>query len=188
PPLAAGVDLPPTTAPVFTFRSFDRTNAPPLPGFTCWNSTTWNSDPSRSRVMPFLRSFVETLRTTPSQLDHVPARDADHGASVAHDLDHVLDPDAADPLAVDARPARRARPPRQHVVLGGPEPRRFVDLETDAVPEAVDEPRPVAGAVDHRSRGRVDLDPGHPRADRVDRRLLRLPDHVVALAPLGGGV
>ena len=29
-----------TTAPVLTLRSFVRTNAPPLPGFTCWNSTT----------------------------------------------------------------------------------------------------------------------------------------------------
>ncbi len=49
------------TAPVFTLRSFVRTNAPPLPGFTCWNSITWNSVPSSSRVIPFFRSFVETL-------------------------------------------------------------------------------------------------------------------------------
>ena len=27
------------TAPSSTLRSFVRTNAPPLPGLTCWNST-----------------------------------------------------------------------------------------------------------------------------------------------------
>ncbi len=37
-----------TTAPVARFLSFVRTNAPPLPGFTCWNSTTVLSTPSTS--------------------------------------------------------------------------------------------------------------------------------------------
>src|SRR5215831_9166473 len=41
-----------------TFFSLVRTNAPPLPGLTCWNSTTFQSWPSMLRVIPFLRSFV----------------------------------------------------------------------------------------------------------------------------------
>jgi hypothetical protein len=40
-----------------------RTNAGPLPGLTCWNSITVQSEPSISRHMPFLRSLVvATLR------------------------------------------------------------------------------------------------------------------------------
>ena len=31
-----------STDPVRTLRSLVRTNTPPLPGFTCWNSMTWN--------------------------------------------------------------------------------------------------------------------------------------------------
>src|SRR5246127_21639 len=46
------------TAPLRTFFSLVRTKAPPLPGLTCWKSTTLQSWPSRFRVMPFLRSFV----------------------------------------------------------------------------------------------------------------------------------
>src|ERR1700752_4956892 len=47
-----------TTLPDITFFSLVRTNAGPLPGFTCWNSTTFHSCPSRFSVMPFFRSFV----------------------------------------------------------------------------------------------------------------------------------
>src|SRR5215471_5348549 len=47
-----------TTLPDRTFLSLVRTNAPPLPGLTCWKSTTFQSWPSRFSVMPFLRSFV----------------------------------------------------------------------------------------------------------------------------------
>src|SRR5438067_2859729 len=50
-----------TVVPARTLRSFVRTNAPPLPGLTCWNSTTWNSPSGRSRLMPFLRSLVEIV-------------------------------------------------------------------------------------------------------------------------------
>src|SRR5680860_200500 len=48
-----------TTLPDITALSFVRTNAGPLPGFTCWNSTTDHSWPSRLSTMPFLRSFVD---------------------------------------------------------------------------------------------------------------------------------
>src|SRR5512133_2421274 len=47
-----------TTLPESTFLSVVRTNAPPLPGLTCWNSTTDQSWPSRSSTMPFFRSLV----------------------------------------------------------------------------------------------------------------------------------
>src|SRR5580698_5286463 len=47
-----------TTLPDITFFSLVRTNAGPLPGLTCWNSTTFHSCPSRFSVMPFFRSLV----------------------------------------------------------------------------------------------------------------------------------
>src|SRR3954447_14859214 len=45
-----------------TFFSLVRTKAGPLPGLTCWNSTTDQSWPSRLSTMPFLRSFVDAMR------------------------------------------------------------------------------------------------------------------------------
>src|SRR3954454_14963086 len=47
-----------TTLPESTFLSLVRTKAPPLPGLTCWNSTTDHNCPSRLSTRPFLRSFV----------------------------------------------------------------------------------------------------------------------------------
>src|ERR1700748_1742529 len=47
-----------TTLPDITFFSLVRTKAGPLPGLTCWNSTTFHSCPSMLSVMPFFRSFV----------------------------------------------------------------------------------------------------------------------------------
>src|SRR6266540_6092856 len=46
------------TRPVLTFFSLVRTKAPPLPGLTCWNSTTFMRSPSMFSVMPFFRSLV----------------------------------------------------------------------------------------------------------------------------------
>src|SRR5215218_9861756 len=50
-----------TTLPDSTFFSVVRTNAPPLPGLTCWNSTTVHSSPSRLRTRPFFRSLVVAI-------------------------------------------------------------------------------------------------------------------------------
>ena len=50
-----------TTAPESIAFSFVRTNAPPLPGFTCWNSTMRQTVPSMSMCMPFLNWLVETI-------------------------------------------------------------------------------------------------------------------------------
>ena len=50
-----------TTLPESTALSFVRTNAPPLPGLTCWNSTMRQTMPSTSTCMPFLNWFVEIV-------------------------------------------------------------------------------------------------------------------------------
>src|SRR5436309_7749301 len=50
-----------TTLPESTFFSVVRTNAPPLPGLTCWNSTTDHSSPSRLSTRPFFRSLVVAM-------------------------------------------------------------------------------------------------------------------------------
>ena len=47
------------TAPSSTRFSFVRTNAPPLPGFTCWKSTILNTLPSTSMCVQFLNWLVE---------------------------------------------------------------------------------------------------------------------------------
>src|SRR4051794_3452359 len=49
------------TAPDSNAFSRVRTNAPPLPGFTCWNSTIRKTVPSTSMCMPFLNWLVETI-------------------------------------------------------------------------------------------------------------------------------
>src|SRR3954452_23803182 len=51
-----------TVLPDMTLRSFVRTKAGPLPGLTCWNSTTAQSWPSMLSTMPFFRSFVVAMR------------------------------------------------------------------------------------------------------------------------------
>src|SRR5438552_2481622 len=52
------------TAPSEARRSFVRTNAPPLPGLTCWNSTTLKTVPSTSMWLPFLNWLVEIIGAT----------------------------------------------------------------------------------------------------------------------------
>src|SRR5271169_236048 len=72
------------TAPLRTFLSFVRTKAPPLPGLTCWNSTTLNRPSGRSRLMPFFRSLVETA------MDVLCESGQGAGAVLGHD-ERVLD-------------------------------------------------------------------------------------------------
>ena len=50
-----------TTAPVDMLRIFARTNAAPLPGFTCWNSTTCQGSLSMVTVTLVLNSLVEII-------------------------------------------------------------------------------------------------------------------------------
>ena len=49
-----------TTAPLSIDFSFVRTKAPPLPGFTCWNSTIRQFCPSSAMCMPLRKLLVET--------------------------------------------------------------------------------------------------------------------------------
>ena len=58
-----------TTAPLPSDFSLVRTNAPPLPGFTCWNSTIRHVWPSSSMCIPLRKSLVETGGTTPQVSD-----------------------------------------------------------------------------------------------------------------------
>src|SRR3954467_5235009 len=46
------------TAPSDARRSLERTNAPPLPGLTCWNSRILKTVPSTSMWLPFLNWLV----------------------------------------------------------------------------------------------------------------------------------
>src|SRR6185312_14139641 len=55
------------TLPSAARRSFVRTNAPPLPGLTCWNSTILKIVPSTSMWLPFLNWLVEIVETSPLQ-------------------------------------------------------------------------------------------------------------------------
>ena len=50
-----------TTLPESTFFSLVRTNAGPLPGFTCWNSMIVHSWPSICSTRPFLKSLWKPL-------------------------------------------------------------------------------------------------------------------------------
>src|ERR1044072_6593934 len=108
-----------TTLPDSTFLSLVRTMAGPVPGLTCWNSTTDQSwQPSGLSPRPFLRSFVEATVaespgltwTTPAhallQREQLLGRDGEElGSAVrpgAHD-ERVIDPDAAPSREVDPR-------------------------------------------------------------------------------------
>src|SRR5215212_589535 len=54
-----------TTLPDLTCLTFVRTKAGPLPGLTCWNSTTDHSSPPSSlRTRPFFSSFVVATRVS----------------------------------------------------------------------------------------------------------------------------
>src|SRR2546428_8894225 len=114
---------------------------------------TWNSVPSRSRVIPFLRSLVDTLMDDrPSEDDELLRRPRDHAAAILLNDDHVLDAHAAELGHVDAGLHGDHRPHRKHVVGGGPERRSLMDLQADPVAQTVAEALPVAGVLDHGSR------------------------------------
>src|SRR5271154_3009332 len=72
------------TAPLRTFLSFVRTKAPPLPGLTCWNSTTLNRPSGRLRLMPFFRSLVETAMNVLRESGEGPAPAFGHHQGVLH--------------------------------------------------------------------------------------------------------
>src|SRR5580658_2081260 len=72
------------TAPLRRFLSLVRTNAPPLPGFTCWNSTTLKSPSGRFRLMPFFRSLVENAMNVLREMGEGSAPAFGHHQGVLH--------------------------------------------------------------------------------------------------------
>src|SRR5215207_761754 len=169
------------------FLTFVRTNAPPLPGFTCWNSTIRQTSPSSWMCMPFLNWFVLTISATgrasvapgSGDLDQVLREAAQHvDAAVAHD-DEVLDAHAALAGRVDAGLDREDVAWLEHVGRLGPRARRLVDEQADAVAEAVAEQALELGCVDRLARQRVRLPAGHPGGDAVDGAGLRRVAHAV---------
>src|SRR5215213_9248091 len=82
------------TWPVRALRSVVRTKAPPLPGFTCWKSTTENRPSGRSRLMPFFRSLVVIAMRVSLRGRGLRGRGEDPAARAGDDH-RVLDADAS---------------------------------------------------------------------------------------------
>src|SRR5262249_9716090 len=87
---------------------------------------------------------------------------------VVPDDDQVLDPHAAEALEVDARLDRDGHAGLDDVLDARAHPGALVDLEADAVPQAVAEGLAQAGRLDPVARHGVELAAGHARPDRRD--------------------
>src|SRR5215469_2099636 len=179
-----------TTLPDSTFFSLVRTKAPPLPGLTCWNSTTFHSCPSRFSVMPFFRSFVvATSRLQLQDQQFSGGRSQDAGSPACrHDQD-VLYPDAALSGQVHTRLDGDRNPILQLTRSPVPHYRRLVDLKAHAVPESVLEMPGVPGRLDHvAGRGvhgaglRADLEGLDPGSLRLRHQVVDVPLPVGGLA------
>src|ERR1700760_1961704 len=155
-----------TTLPVITFLSLERTKAPPLPGFTCWNSTTVHRLPSMFRVMPFLRSLLVATsavsayarRTRPSQGEKFfggPGEDlrCTVGRTGPNDQ-YVLDPDTALAGQINTGLDGYRNTILKLTRTSVPDHRCFVDFQPDPVPQSVPEVLTVAGLGDHVAGGR----------------------------------
>src|SRR5919109_5144191 len=95
-----------TTAPLARFLSLVRTNAPPLPGLTCWNSTIRQTSRSTSMCIPLRNWFVETVSATAASLLHgyeLLGEAGQHLAALFRHHDEVLDANAAESRQIDAR-------------------------------------------------------------------------------------
>src|SRR5699024_4126188 len=88
-----------TPLPDMMFFSLVRTKAGPLPGLTCWNSTTLQSCWSSTRTIPFFRSFVvanwsprlSSWRTKDSA-QAAPGRGLPLGSPGGREVDHAQQP------------------------------------------------------------------------------------------------
>src|ERR1700734_4246126 len=114
------------TAPLRRFLGLVRTNAPPLPGLTCWNSTTLKRPSGRSRLMPFFRSLVETA------MDVLCESGQGAGAVLGHHQ-RVLDTDAAVPGNVDTGLDGHDEAGGEDSSAQLTDGRCLVDIEPDAV-------------------------------------------------------
>ena len=101
--------------------------------------------------------------------------------------DHeVLDAHATDAGQVDARLDGHDMARDEPRPAGPCKPRRLVDVEPDAVPEAMAEVVAVARGGDDVAGDRVDLATGRARLDGVQRGDLRAQDERVGLLELVG--
>src|SRR5215469_16785594 len=157
-----------TTLPDSTFFSFVRTKAPPLPGLTCWKSTTLQSAPSMLSVMPFLRSFVVATAVSllhangtavPASQDEQflggrgeylgwPRLPCAAVADASTDDKGVLDPDSALAGQVDPRLDGDGNPIHKSTCPATRHQRRFVHLQPDSVTETMTEMVAIADRVD----------------------------------------
>src|SRR5882757_84270 len=187
-----------TTLPESTFFSFVRTNAGPLPGLTCWNSTTDQSTPSMLSTSPFFRSFVVATRLFLLRLHQIGQRTRITRADSVQDQQFLggqgqqLRPvDAHHQGVLDAHPTLAGQvhtgfhghraAGRQRPGSGRGNQWRFMDLQTDAVPEPVPAVLPVPGLGDHRAGGRVHRGHLDTRSQRLPTGPLRGENQVVDL-------
>src|SRR6187549_1304749 len=144
------------TAPLRTLRIFVRTNAPPLPGLTCWNSTTWNRLLSSSRVIPFFRSLTEICgmvlpfvrRSLNRSVERPLGRVGESERTVFGDDEEVLDPESTEADTIEARFDGHHVADLDGVVRRERVERSLVDFEADTVPGPVEVPVAVAGRVE----------------------------------------
>src|SRR6266511_4268001 len=186
-----------STRPVRTFFSLVRTKAPPLPGLTCWNSTTFMSAPSMFSVMPFFRSLVVGIAPPDarraglpaqgrraayrSQLEELLGGGGEQLVTVRADDSEILDPHAAEAGEVDTGLDGHRRSGGDPTRAARAHPGRLVDLQADAVAARVAEGVAAAGGRDHLAAGLVDLGTAHPGAQRGQSRLLSAPHQLVEL-------
>src|SRR6266511_2385151 len=152
-----------STRPVRTFFSLVRTKAPPLPGLTCWNSTTFIRSPvvgitallrRRGEFAPPPRLVVRGLG--PLQLEKLLGRGGQHVVAAGSDHRQVLDPDAAEAGKVDTRLHGHGRPWRDPTIGTHPHPGGLVDLQADSVAGGMAEGVTETGLADHFAAGTVD--------------------------------
>src|SRR5580704_4705715 len=158
------------TAPLRTFLSFVRTKAPPLPGLTCWNSTTLNRPSGRSRLMPFFRSLVETA------MDVLCESGQGAGAVLGHHQ-RVLDAHAAVPGNIDTGLDGDDEAGGEDSSAQLADGRGLVDIEADAVPGAVLEALGPAGVRDDPAADVVDVLDRDARPHRGGAGCLGRVDH-----------
>ena len=100
----------------------------------------------------------------------------------------VFNPNAVPPRKIDAGFNGKAHAGVQSLGFALHHVRRLMGCQPDPVPDAVDEVFAVAGVGNHRPGCTVDLLAFHARPHGLESRLLGLPDDVVNLAFLGGGL
>src|SRR5665648_709501 len=162
-----------TTRPLLSSLSLVRTNAPPLPGFTCWNSTMIHILLSYMMHMPFLKFAVVTAIGSPSlQFDQFTRRGAQNARAVGFHDDQVFDSNTAESVQIHTRLDGDDRVLGQHVIASGAHAGEFVDVEADPMAQAVSEVLGEATLRKHRARDLVHVHSDDTRAYRRDARLV----------------